>query len=353
MRFLPANPPRHLRVRRFRGRLLSLTAAAAGLLVLAGCHLPGSSAAGAPAVSATLTVSALPGVADAPLYIGIKDGLFKAEGLTIRLRPYSSAKSTLDHLGNGSTDIAFADYADAFFANEQKPTPNLSLVADGYDCGQNVIEILTLPSSTITSPEGLEGKRIGTALPQEMQPSDAQPYSLETVAAWSALTDNNVTPGLNVNPATDKITWVPMQQQDLASALESHQVDAILATEPTIIGAETKDGVVPVLDVCSGATANMPLDGYFTSHNFAKQKPAVLAAFRSALAKAQSDAAISTPVQAALENYAAMDKQTASLVTIGSYPTTLAQGNVQRVANLMFFYGSLQTPLIVSGMVAH
>jgi NitT/TauT family transport system substrate-binding protein len=353
MRFLPANLPRHLRVRRFRVRLVSLTAAATGLLVVTGCHTPGTSAAGAPHVSATLTVSAAPGVADAPLFIGIKDGLFKAEGLTIRLRPYPTVKDTLDHLRNGSTDIAFADYAGAFYANEQKPAPNLALVADAYDCGPNVIQILTLPNSAITSPEGLEGARIGTPAPQEMPVSDAQPYSLETIAAWSALGNNNVTAGLNVNPPSDKITWVPMQAENLASALESHQVDAILATEPTIIQAETKDGVVPLLDVCSGATANMPLDGYFTSRAFAKQSPAVLAAFRSALAQAQADAAISTPVQAALENYAGMDKQTASLVTIGSYPPTLAQSNVQRVATLMFFYGSLHNPINVSRMLAH
>jgi NitT/TauT family transport system substrate-binding protein len=344
MRFLPADLRHHLRVHRFTGRMVGLTAAATGLLVVTGCHMPGSSSAASPTVSATLTVSALPGVADAPLYIGIRDGLFKAAGLTIKLRPFPNAKAAIDHLRNGSTDIAFGDYADAFHANEQKPSPNLAIVADGYDCGPSVIQVLTLPHSPVTSPQDLAGKRIGTPEPQGIPASKSQPYSQETLAAWSALGNDNVSPA--------GITWVPMPAVNLASALKTGQVDAILATEPTITNAETQYGVVPVLDACSGATADMPLDGYFTTHGFAKQHSAVLAAFRSTLAKAQADAGISAPVQSALEHYAGMDAQTASLVTSGVYPTTLAPGNIQRVANLMFFYNALSTPVSVQGMVA-
>ena len=71
----------------------------------------------------------------------------------------------------------------------------------------------------------------------------------------------------NVDAA--KIHWAPMPTSALIGALQHHQVGAILATEPTIYEAESQLGAVPVLDSCTGATANLPLDGYFTTSSYA------------------------------------------------------------------------------------
>ena len=60
---------------------------------------------------------------------------------------------------------------------------------------------------------------------------------------------------------------------------------------------------------------------------------------------------MATPVETALTHYAAMSPQTASLVTVGVYPTTLNAVSVQRVATLMSFYGALPHPLTVANMI--
>lgn len=344
MRLLAAAPRAARLAARTRRRTLGVAAAATGLLVVAGCHLPGTSSAAGPSVSATLTVSAVPGVADAPLFVGLREGLFSRAGLTIRLQSFSTMKSQVDHLKKGDTNVAFGDYANLLFANEERPSPDLAIVADGYDCAPSVMEILTLPGSPITSPQDLAGRRIGTSEPQSMTFSNSRPYSLETTAAWAALSNEGVSPS--------GIHWVAMPTSHLPSALQTHQVDAILATEPTISEAESQLGLVPVLDACSGPTANLPLDGYFTTRAYAKQHAAVLAAFRAVLARAQANAGISAPVQTALEDYAKMDKRTAALVTVGTYPTTLFSQNIQRVANLMFFYNALPTPASVAQLAA-
>jgi NitT/TauT family transport system substrate-binding protein len=318
---------------------------AAGLLVVAGCRMGGTSPAAAPGTITTITVAATPQVADAPLYIGIRDQLFKDAGLRVTVVPYSSASQQVAHLRNGSADVAFGDYASMFFAQEQKPSPHLLTVADGYDCASNVMEVLTLPKYGISSPGALAGKTIGTPMPQQMPANSGRPYSLETVATWSALSN------YNVDPKT--VHWDPMPADKLISALQIHQVDAILVTEPTIYQAEVEHGAVPVLDSCTGGTESLPLDGYFSTRSYASTHAAVLNAFRSALAKAQSEASVSAPVQAVLEADAGMTPQAASLVTMGTYPTSLLAGNIQRVANLMFFYNMLPGgPITVAKMVA-
>ena len=76
--------------------------AAAGLLLVAGCSALGTSSnASEPTASGTVTVVATPGVADAPLYIAIKDGLFRQAGLTVHVVPGESIRSEVAALQSG------------------------------------------------------------------------------------------------------------------------------------------------------------------------------------------------------------------------------------------------------------
>jgi NitT/TauT family transport system substrate-binding protein len=324
-------------------------AAAAGLILMTGCSLPGfsSSAAGGPTASGTVTVAAAPGVPDAPLYIGLRDGLFSKAGLTVHVVSASSVPQEVAALRNHTADIAFGDYANMFYAEQQTPAAHLLAVADGYDAGPNMVEILTLPGSKITTPRDLENKVIGTASAQAIPTHNAkhqpQPYGIDTVATWSVLTSDNV--------HASKITWDPMAASKLIGALQSGQVNAILATEPTIYAAESELGAVPVVDACTGATANLPLDGYFTTGSYATKNPQVVAAFRGALAKAQAQAAMAAPLQTALTKSAGLKAQAAAMVTLGTYPTTTSAQNLQRVVGLMFNFGTLPNNFNVKAIV--
>ena len=85
-----------------------------------------------------------------------------------------------------------------------------STVADGYDAGPNVMEVLTLPGSKITAPKDLADKVIGTGSNQEIPTQNgkhqSQPYSMDTVAAWSVLSQRqracqDRSPGIPCRPA--------------------------------------------------------------------------------------------------------------------------------------------------------
>ena len=369
--------------RRYRALAL-MAAAVTGSTLLAGCFSgSGPSAAGLTPV----TVMVTPGVANAPLFLGWGRGIFRAAGIRLVVQdqpaqvtqkgqpPQSSlawtAKQEVSALDSGSADIAFSDYADMFAADDParggQRSRDIQVVADGYDCGPNVVEVLALPGSGITNPKQLMGAKVAVPAPDEL-PAKSQgapvPFSQDMLFTWSALE------GDNVNPA--RVHWVPVdptQPPGLAGAISPRQnpnnpnnplppvAQAIVAEQPDISNVETTDGAVPVLDACASenATNGMPLDGYFTSSVFARTHAALLGRFRSALAKAQAAAAASpSGIDGVLRNADNIQSAISALVTVGTYPTTLDAQSLQRVASLMTSLSALpqQPPFSAGSLIA-
>jgi NitT/TauT family transport system substrate-binding protein len=327
-------------------RIVSAAIGALAVAALAtGCQVAGAQPA-SPDGTVTLTVAATPGIDDAPLYLAVKDGLFRSAGLNVAIKSYPSVSQELQALTSGRVDIAAGDYVDFFYA-EAAQRADLRVVADGYHAAPGVMEVLTLPSSGITTPQDLEGKTIGTTEPQLIPVQKSVPYSLETVATQSVLENDGVNPAQL--PHDRQVNWKPLPG-DLISALADKQVNAILIQEPYIYEAESKLGAIEVLDSCSGATASLPLSGYFATGTFAHKNLDSLEDFRSALQRAQADAALPGPVEAVLAQHSGMNMRTASLVTVGAYPTSLDAASLQRVADLMFSFSVLNRTLNVAGI---
>jgi NitT/TauT family transport system substrate-binding protein len=324
-------------------RTVSTAMAALALATLAvGCQGAGTGSGSPQAGTVAITVAAIPGIDDAPLYLAAKNGLFRSAGLDVTIRSYQSVSQELQALKSGKVNVAEGDYADFFYAEAASPQPGLRIVADGYHAAPGVMEVLTGPHSGITTPQDLIGKTIGTPEPQVIPIHTGTPYSLETVATQSVLAN------AGVNPTS--VRWRALPSQDLISALAHHQVSAILAQEPYILQAESQLGAIEVLDSCSGATASLPLSGYFATESYAHRQPDALEDFRSTLQQAQANAVLPGPEQAVLAHYPGMNRQSASLVTIGAYPTTLDAASLQRVASLMFNSGVLVKTLDVASM---
>ena len=340
----------------------SMTALLAGLLTVAGCTGSSSSTATPTFTDANnvVRVAETPGVGDAPLFIAFQQGLFRQAGLQVRITNYPTTRQELVALRAGKADVAFGDYADMFYAQAQSQAKgsknglNMVIVADGYDAVANTMEVLAMPAQPghpgIVSPQDLKGKTVGTA-PAQVMPNNvrSQPYSLDTVATQSVLTNNSVKPS--------SINWKPVPPAGptgMLAQLANGQVNAILATEPTIFEAESQLGAVPVLDSCTGATSNLPLDGYFSTRAFARTHHAKLAAFRTVLYRAQALANNqSQPVRTTLEGSEGMSVEDASLLTIGQYPTTVSVNDLQRVISLMFSFNAIPNQPSVKAMIFH
>lgn len=332
------------RVRASRLALAVISAA----LVVSGCHVPGTSASGqGGSGGGQLTVGIVPGIDNAPLDVSMRNGLFSDHGLNVVIKTYSSLQPEFQALKSGSLDIAVGDYAD-FFYEDATGNASLHLIADGYDAASNVMEVLTLPGSGITTQQDLEGKVIATPEPQLIPSangpysSDVVPFSMETLATESVLDSDGITP--------TSVTWKPTPAQDMIGELRDGQVSAILATEPYVTAAESQLGAVEVLDSCSGLTANLPLSGYFSLAAYAGAHSAQLQQFRTALESGQADAGNGGPLQAVLPQFTGMSTEDAALATFGTYPTSLSIGQIQRVADLMDDSGVISRPLSVSSL---
>ena len=287
----------------------------------------------------SLTVAAVPGVDDAPLYVASREGLFDQHGLNVTIRDYQTVKQEIAALSQGQADIAAGDYADFFYAHSHGKVQELRLIADGYDAAPSVVEVLTRSGSPISSPQQLAGKTVAAPEAQVIPQSATTPYSLEMMATEAVLRNDGI--------SASSINWVPMPEQQMAGALKSRRVDAILVTEPYILQAQTQLGAVPVVDSCSGVTAALPLLGYFGLDAFTGKHTQAVQAFQAAMARAQTAAALRGPVQTTLVSSMDMSKQDAALVTLGDYPTFLSTSQVQRVADLMYDAGMIDSPLAV------
>lgn len=309
-----------------RARYLLAAAAGLGLLAAAGC---GSSASAGGTVSSTVTIAAVPGVDDAPIFLAQKDGLFAAEGLThVVIRDYKTQALELSALQGAQADIAASDYGNIF--SQQVQSHDLRILADGYDATQGVLEVLTMPGSPVQSPLDLAKPGVKVGMPGDDVLSGVPagtPQSLDSAAATNVLSDY-------LAGAARSVQWRAMPQPQELAELENHQLQAILVSEPYIYEAESK-GAVEVLDACSGSTAGLPLLGYVAMNAWVRDNPGAVADFQAALAKAQSEASVSGQVQALLPGAAHMTTEVASMITVGTYPTQTSAASLDAVVLLM------------------
>lgn len=309
--------------------------------VISGCHVPGTGASGPQQV----TVAVVPGIDNAPLSVGVENGLFQQHGVHVTVVSYKSLDAEIQAVSKGQAQIAAGDYTGFLYKQATSPPAGQwRLIADGYDATANSMAILTLPGSGITTPQQLQDLKGGVAAPaaDAIRYSTTRPYNLQTLAADQVLRNDGVSPS--------SVGWRQMPPSEMIGALHSGQVKAILTTEPYILQAEEKLGAVEVADVSSGVTSGLPMSGYFSLESYAKAHASTVSAFQAALSQAQAECAQRGLVQGTLSRQAGLSTSEASLVALGTYPESLNVGQVQRVATLMYDAGMTSSPVNVSAM---
>ena len=269
-----------------------------------------------------IVVRVLPVADVAPLYIGIKNGYFKAEGLTVEPQVINLGTQAIGALKQGSLDVCFANYV-SFFSAVAKGL-QIRVVSDGYQAKPNMQVVTVLPDSPIKKISDLAGKKIGTSTPG----------NISQLAAMAILQTNGVDP--------KSVKFVKIDNAAMASSLKNKAIDAAYELEPFLSQDQQKYGVVKVFDAMQGPTADIAIAGYAVTEKWAKANPNTFAAFQRAMAKAQAAAADRSAVEQILPTYTKIDAKTASVINLGTFPTTVNETRLRRVVDLMVQFGMLK-----------
>jgi NitT/TauT family transport system substrate-binding protein len=266
--------------------------------------------------------------------IALEKDLFKAEGLTVEPETIQSGAFAVPKLANGELDVSFGNWV-SFMKAQQTGTLDMKFIGEAYVSTPNSnFALITAPDSGISNVKQLAGKKIAV---------NARGNVNELLIR--AVFEANDVP-------FDASKLVEMKFPEMAPALAQHQVDAASLIDPLVVDAQKTIGAKIVTDLTGkGPAENFPLSGYATTAKFAKENPNTVAAFQRVLLKGQQLAANRKNVEWALPKFAKMPPETASIVRIGQYPTTIDPKRLQRVADLLTSYGMLPQKLDIKPLV--
>ncbi|SEF36645.1 NitT/TauT family transport system substrate-binding protein [Amycolatopsis pretoriensis] len=326
------------RVRTRRAALgLALTVAAA--TALTGCSALGSddssaSSNGGGLEKSKIKVSIMPTTDLGPFWLALDGGYFKAEGLEVEQIVANSGQASMTKAISGEADIALSTYT-PFFIAKSTGAADVQLVADGTSVNAKSNAIVTVPNSTVKTVQDLKDKRI--AITAKNTASD--------ILTKSVMKDHGVD--------FSKVNWVLMPLPNMAAALQQGQVDAAYMPEPMLSQAAKIAGATPVIDINTGASQDFPLTGYGAATKWVQANPKTLAAFQRAMKKATSDALNDrSKVEPLLVKYAKIDEDTAKLLTLPGYGSTLDARRLQRVPDLLLQMGVINTKVDAAAMIA-
>lgn len=322
-------------MRRLRSRPALLTSILlTAALIAAGCGSSGSSGGNNGLEKKTITVASLPLVDGAALYVALKHKFFDQEGLHVQVKPVAQSIQALPALQKGQVDvIAGANYVTFLQANE-KGLLKLRIIADGAANASRFTEVLVMPNSPIKQAKDLEGKTLAVNILNNIQ----------------SLTTNQVLKANNVDPTKVKYRAVPFPQ--MGAALQKGQIDAVNTAEPFGTDFQRKLGARMVVDVGGAPVTDLPISGYVSTQEFVDKNPKTAAAFQRAIQKAQQLMATDRKqVEAVLPGYAHIDPQTASVLSLPGYPTSLNATRLQRLPDLMLQDGLLKNKIDMKNVI--
>jgi NitT/TauT family transport system substrate-binding protein len=313
-------------------RAPATVAMAAVTLLVAGCTSSSGGTASGQLETTTVTVDAFGAIDTAGLFIAEQDGLFKAQGLTVKLNPVFLVQPQIDDLLKGTADISSGDYV-TYIQNEtggdpdpgmNNQIPNLRIIAESSFLQPNVLAVIIPPGSRTNSIAALKGKAISVLAPRNI--SDLLVDSLLVEHAIPVKAEN----------------YPNVAFPNIGKAFATRTMDAAFAPEPFITALEEGAGIQELADLNQGSTTNFPIQGMVTTQSWAQRHPNTLAAFLRAYNQGQLIAATNrTQVAQVLETFLHLPAAVADLVALPAFPQGVDPIRLQRTISAMLKFNIL------------
>jgi NitT/TauT family transport system substrate-binding protein len=272
----------------------------------------------------TISMAVNPYVGAAPLYLGIKQGFFKRQGITLKLDKVTSPPAVLEAVVAKQEDLGFA-VLPSVITDVSKGIP-IKCIGPwagnvATDPSQRSTAIVVKKTSPITSATDLVGKKIAEpALGGEL-PLLTQAYIGEAGGDWR------------------NVKLVPLAFPEMTTALQNGDVDAITTTEPFLAKAVAGGGRV-LSWVESEIAGNTSMTCTASNNSWISSNPSLVAKFRTAMQQSLTYAASHiAEARATLPAAVGITAAAAKTVPLGvTYEPKLDLGSIQKIVNLMVKY---------------
>jgi len=279
--------------------------------------------------NATLTqvkIGVFPAADYAPLFVGIKRGVFKKAGLDIKVQYAFTGSALMAAITSGATDLATNSDLGGI-TGIANGLPVKIVTQTSFTPTKGYLEVLVRGDSPIRNFGDLAGKTVATINLQ------GQFHLLVANAVEKAGGDPN------------SIRAVPMSPADEPAALAAGRVDAIVMQDPTLTQAKLKYPTFRSLGNPVGLlNYKLPSAAFFSSNATIEKKAAILRKFKVAYAQAAAIAARNQSLsRQTVLKYTGIDNQTALKVTLPEFTTSLTAKSLGAVLLHMKRYGFLKT----------
>ncbi|MCQ1987366.1 ABC transporter substrate-binding protein [Arthrobacter sp. zg-Y844] len=265
-----------------------------------------------------VTVGVIPIVDVAPIYLGVQEGFFEAEGLELELQPAQGGAAIVPAVMSGSMDFGFSNISSMLVAKSKGLDVQVvtagaaSTGEDGADFGG----ILVNPDAGIETAADLAGKKVA-------------------VNTLNNINDTTVRAAVRkAGGDPSGIEFVELAFPDMQAALERGQVDAIQVVEPFLTGGQNA-GSVPIASNYVDTAEDLAVGAYFTTSAKAEDDAETVEKFTAAMNKSLEYAEENPDaVREVLLTYTKIDAETANALTLPSFTTEINRAGVETLAEL-------------------
>ncbi|MBD7996812.1 ABC transporter substrate-binding protein [Arthrobacter sp. Sa2CUA1] len=303
--------------------LLGLTACGSGSL-----SSTDETSSGSPAAEGltAIEVGVIPIVDVAPIYLGVQEGLFEAEGLDVTLTLAQGGAAIVPAVTSGQMDFGFSNIT-SMIVGRSKGLPVQMVAPGGSSTGDpdaDFAAVMTKPDSGIETTKDLEGKKVG-------------------VNTLNNISDSTISEAVKqAGGDYESIEFVEIPFPELSGQLAAGTVDAIAAVEPFVTIAKA-DGAVPVFSNYAEPVDDLTVAVYFASDEYIQENPETVEKFVRAL-KASQEFAEANPdkVRAILPSYTSLKPEVIEQLTLPRYSTEVNSASIEEVARISLDRGLVE-----------
>jgi NitT/TauT family transport system substrate-binding protein len=310
-------------------RWLALVVVGLSLLAACGGDGDGGGAAGGGGDDGgpvTLNVGVIPIADVAPLYLGMDQGFFEAENLTIEPQLAEGGAAIVPAVVSGDYQIGFSNTTSLIIgATQNVPVQIISQGVLGAESPDHAWDaVLVSKDSDIRSPQDLEGKTIAVNTLQNIGP----------LTINTALRDENVD--------YTKVKYVEVPFPEMNAALDAGRVDAIWVVEPFVsqgLGA----GARAILTPYEQTAPSLTVATYFASTQYIEENGDIVDRFVRAMNKSLEYAqAYPNAVRDIVLTYTEIPKEAAAAMTLPQWSSDLNLETIEQTAVLAQEYGFIE-----------